>query len=279
MLFSTSEWIIRKFGKVTYEQIVFHLNVPMASEIALICSFLQNTVLIASIISVIAYFISKRINLRKFLTASSVLFAVFFGLSWHILDVSNLINEYKNHTVMGQFYETYYVDPNSIKIIPPKNKRNLIMIFAESMESTYANPAYFGDNLIPELTKIAQDANNVHFSDSENLGGFKNMMGAHYTHASRISQLCASPLRLPIKTRRFHPTQGFLPGAVCLSDILDKDGYNQSFMQGMTRFFSGTDSYLKTHGDVKILDWDFYSKRDNLSKNSDKKRKPIIRDN
>ncbi len=279
MLFSASEWTVRKFGKVTYEQIVFHLNVPMASEIKLIYSFLQNTAMIASIITVIAYFISKRINLLKFLAASSVLFVAFICFSWHMLDISNLINEYKNHTVMGQFYETHYVDPNSIKITSPKNKRNLIMIFAESMESTYANPAYFGDNLIPELTKIAQNENNVHFSDSENLGGFKNMMGAHYTQASMISQLCAIPLRLPINTRRFHPTHGFLPGAVCLSDILDKDGYNQSFMLGMTRFFSGTDAYLKTHGDVKILDWDFYSKRDHLSKDSDKKRKRIIRDN
>ena len=70
----------------------------------------------------------------------------------------------------------------------------------------------------------------------------------------------------------------FLPGATCLFDILDKDGYNQSFMIGTTREYAGTDKYLETHSNPKILDWIFYSKRDNLDDDSDPKRKRIIRD-
>ena len=177
---------------------------------------------------------------------------------------------------MSNFYEEHYADPHNIELTTPNNKRNLIMIFAESMESTYAYPEYFGDNLIPELSEIAKD--NINFSDTENLGGFKNVIGAQYTQASMVAQLCAVPFRLPVRARRFHPINGFLPGAVCLSDILKKDDYNQSFMIGMTRQFCGTDSFLETHGNVKILDWDFYSARDNLKRNADKKRRGIVRD-
>ena len=32
MIFATANWIVSKFGEVTYEQIMFHLNMPFSSE-------------------------------------------------------------------------------------------------------------------------------------------------------------------------------------------------------------------------------------------------------
>lgn len=276
MLMSSSKWAIRKFGEMSYEQIVFHLNMPLDSEIKLIYSYLQNTVMIASIIAIVLYFVSKKIKIRKFFTLSILFFICSLSYSWRILNVDKIIKEYRTHSTFGEFYEKYYIDAHKVEIKSPLNKRNLIMIFAESMEATYSNQEYFGDNLIPELTKLAKD--NISFSHKEGLGGFQNINGAKYTQASMISQLCAIPLRLPINASRFHPKNGFLPGVDCLSDILAKDGYNQSFMIGMTRAFSGTDKYLETHSKSKILDWDFYYNKDNLQEDADKKRKRIVRD-
>ena len=276
MLYQSANWSIRKFGEMTYEQIIFHLNTPLEVETKLICSYLQNTVMIATIIAVILYFLAPKIKARKFFILSILFFICSFTYSWKVLNIDKIIKEYKNHTVMGDFYEKHYIDSHNVDIIPPKNKKNLIMIFAESMENTFANNNYFNDNLIPELASLAE--NNINFSHTDKLGGFQNINGAKYTQASMISQLCAIPLRLPINANRFHPKNGFLPGALCLSDILNRDGYNQSFMIGMTRIFSGTDKFLQTHGNPKILDWDFYSVRDNLPEESDTKRKRIIRD-
>ena len=276
MLMSSSKWAIRKFGEMSYEQIVFHLNMPLDTEIKMIYSYLQNTIMIASILVVALYFVSKRIKVRKFFTLSILFFMCSVSYSWRVLNIDRIIKEYNTHTTMGDFYEKHYVASNSVNIKAPENRKNLIMIFAESMENTYANEAYFGDNLIPELSELAQ--NNISFSHTNSLGGFKVFNGAKYTQASMIAQLCAVPLRLPIKANKFHPKNGFLPGVECLSDILAKDGYNQSFMIGMTRAFSGTDKYLETHGKSKILDWDYYSKRDNLSEKADKEHKRIIRD-
>ena len=148
--------------------------------------------------------------------------------SYDKLNVKELLTERNNHKEMGTFYEAYYKDPQSVNISSPKNKPNLILIFAESMEATYANKEYNGDNLIPELTKLADE--NINFSHNDNLGGFHNLKVAGYTQASLITQLCAIPLRLPIDSARYRPKNGFLPGATCLYDVLAKDDYNLSFM-------------------------------------------------
>ena len=273
---SSVNWSLRKFGPLTYEQIVFHLNTPLDSETKLILSYIQNTLMIAPVITLIFYYLVRKTAAKKQFVFALLFMGISLVYGYHKMELGRIIHEYKTHTIMGQFYEKNYINSHKVNITSPAHKRNLIMIFAESMESTYANEKYFGANLIPELTTLASE--NIQFSHTEKIGGFQNIKGAKYTQASMISQLCAIPLRLPIKATRYRPENGFLPGALCLSDILNKDGYNQSFMIGTTRRFSGTDKYLETHGNVKILDWDFYSERDNLDKNTDKKHKRTVRD-
>ena len=140
MIFSSASWIVRKFGQVTYEQIVFHMNVPMEAETKLINSFLQNTVMMALIITIIAWFISKKISPKKLLAVAGVMFALSLVFAWQKMSISDILHEYKSRSVMSNFYEEHYADPHNIELTTPNNKRNLIMIFAESMESTYAYP-------------------------------------------------------------------------------------------------------------------------------------------
>ena len=53
MLFSSANWIVRKFGEVTYEQIMFHLNMPFSSETRIMLSYFKNTVMTGLIIAVV----------------------------------------------------------------------------------------------------------------------------------------------------------------------------------------------------------------------------------
>lgn len=265
MLASTSGWIVRKFGEVTYEQLVFHSNIPLDTDARLIKSFLQNTVMTSLIIVVVLFFILRKISVKKSILLSLIFATSCLFYSYDKLNVKELLTERNNHKEMGTFYEAYYKDPQSVNISSPKNKPNLILIFAESMEATYANKEYNGDNLIPELTKLADE--NINFSHNDNLGGFHNLKVAGYTQASLITQLCAIPLRLPIDSARYRPKNGFLPGATCLYDVLAKDDYNLSFMYGTLKESSGTDKFFASHGNPKILDWNFYTKRDNIVEN------------
>ena len=102
MLMSSARWAIRKFGEMSYEQVIFHLNTPLDSEIRLIYSYLQNTVMIAVILVVVLYFISKKISPRKLLSLSILFLICTFSFSWRILNIDKIIKEYKDKSSRKQ---------------------------------------------------------------------------------------------------------------------------------------------------------------------------------
>lgn len=62
----------------------------------------------------------------------------------------------------SDFYEKEYVNPAKVKMTFPKEKKNLIYIFMESMESSYADKEDGGtmdDNYIPNLTALGDILN------------------------------------------------------------------------------------------------------------------------
>ena len=80
----------------------------------------------------------------------------------------------------SKFIENHYVDPNSVEITFPEEKRNLIYIFVESMENTFADPSAGGlvtDNFIPELVELANE--NVSFSNTDGIGGALSFAGTN----------------------------------------------------------------------------------------------------
>jgi len=57
-------------------------------------------------------------------------------------------------------FEEKYVNPNDVELTFPENKRNLILIHLESMESTLSSAENGGAldfDLIPELTELAKN--------------------------------------------------------------------------------------------------------------------------
>ena len=72
----------------------------------------------------------------------------------------------------SDFISENYVDPNEVKLEFPEKKRNLIYIYLESMEVTYADKSIggaFDVNVIPELAQIA--LNNESFSKKDCING------------------------------------------------------------------------------------------------------------
>ena len=278
MLISSASWIVRKFGEVTYEQIIFHINVPLDSETKLIISYFQNTVMMAIILVIIIYLCQRRFKSSKYIYGAATFFIIsiiYFG--WR-MNVPEMWKYKQRRQIVSNFYEQNYVNPNDVEITAPEHKKNLIFIFAESMEATYAGNNLWQDNLIPNLSKLAQE--NVNFGDGDEVKGFFEIIGADYTQASVVSQMCAVPLKIPLANERFfRPKNGFLPKATCLFDILQKEGYNQSFLIGTVREYAGTDKLLSSHGNVKLLDCKYFAVQDNLDAHADKKRTKVVRDN
>ena len=71
-----------------------------------------------------------------------------------------------------------------------------------------------------------------------------------------MAQYCGLPLKVPMfdRTDAFNPEGGLFGHAVCISNILNNNGYAQSFMIGTPAEFSDTDGFLQSHGNVRLLD-------------------------
>lgn len=278
MLFSSANWIASKFGPVTYEQILFHLNMPFDSETRMIASYCKNTVFTAVYILIGLYFLvffkrQKKIpfigSIRNFLYNKRLIITLVWFVFCLIfvffkMNISDWIDIHKYKTETGTFYEENYIKGQDIVISAPAKKRNLVLIFVESMESTFAktkNQNYFEDDLIPEIAALAKQG--VNFSDTDDLGGAFAVDGTQWTQGGLVAQTCGIPIQLPIKdTNLFHPKYDFYPKAYCLYDILRDNGYETVFLIGSNGEFAGMDKFVKTHGNMKLLDTKYYSEKE-----------------
>ena len=163
---------------------------------------------------------------------------------------------------MGQESELYqeeYRDPNTVNITFPEQKRNLIYIMLESMETSYLSQDMGGAlpyNLIPELTQLAQE--NINFSHNETVGGFRETPGASWTVGAMVAHTAGVPLKVPEGIADWQNGYGgegeFLPGLTSLNSILHEQGYYQALMVGSDASFGGRETYFDTHKIDKIYD-------------------------
>ncbi len=174
--------------------------------------------------------------------------------------IVNFISSYTHQTTI---YEDYYVDPNSVAIKSPKKQKNLIRIYLESMETTYASKGVGGyqqkNNYIPNLTNYAKE--NISFSNSENLGGFKSLTGTTWTIASLFATTSGVPFSFPVSANAMGKHNSFASGITTMGDILKEEGYYQEFLCGSDGDYAGRKDYLMQHGFDKVYDI-FSAKKD-----------------
>lgn len=154
-------------------------------------------------------------------------------------------------------YQDHYQNPADAKITFPKEKRNLIYIFLESMETTYFSKEEGGIldySIAPELYQMAQD--NISFSHVDGFGGLYSPNGTTWTIAAMVAHSAAIPLKPPpgIGGNDYGSGDIFLPGAATLFDVLRDNGYNQALMVGSYANFGGRMAYYRSHGVNRIYD-------------------------
>ncbi len=155
----------------------------------------------------------------------------------------------------SDFIRDNYVEPFNAKITFPQKKRNLVYIFLESMESTYADTSAGGnitDNFIPELYALAEE--NVNFSKDEKVGGALSFAGTTWTAAAMVSQTSGMLIKVPLASETYGGENAFLPGASTLGEVLGNQGYNQTLLVGSDADFGGRKTYFTEHGNYNIVD-------------------------
>ena len=167
-------------------------------------------------------------------------------------------------TNVSSIFESEYISPDDVVITFPEKKRNLIVIYMESMETTYASTQEGGGkpvNYIPELTQLANE--NVFFSDDEDLGGAGSASGTSWTMGGLFSSATGVPYKLPVEGNSAGEYESFAPGLKGLGEVLSENGYQNYFMCGSESVFGGRRAFYEQHGDYHI--WDYSSaKKDGI---------------
>lgn len=168
------------------------------------------------------------------------------------MDITGYLASLKDTT---DIYEQEYVDPEEVTITPPGEKRNLIYIIAESLETTYMSTEEGGlqeQNLTPRLTELAR--NNLYFSGTQTFSGLRTLSGTSWTMASILSQTSGIPFAFPVAENAMDTQEYFAPRLTTLGDILQDNGYAQEFICGSDASFGGRRKYFTQHGEYEIFD-------------------------
>lgn len=212
----------------------------------------------------ITKFNPSQITLRTKLIYSLI---VLLGSLWFLTSSFGVYSYLISLVHTGQIYEEKYVDPSKADLVFPDKKRNLVRIYLESMENTLVtkdNGGQADDSLIPELESIASDPNNVSFSNLDSgLGGMLPASGTTWTVGAITAQLGGVPLKNSFLGQDHNSMSNykqFLPGSWTLGDILNKEGYSQTFIMGSTASFGGRDKLLTQHGGSTVKDYEYAKK-------------------
>ena len=156
---------------------------------------------------------------------------------------------------VGLLYEEEYVDPSEATILFPEEKRNLIYIFLESMETTYL-PLELGGgqepHVMPELYELALE--HINFSQDDGVGGWSRTTGTSWTVGGMVAQSAGIPLSDVVEGNSYGELSAFLPGVTTINDVLHENGYYQALMVGSDASFGGRDKYYSQHGVDVIYD-------------------------
>ena len=260
--FFAARWFVTVYGRIGFDSILFTLQSSLDGvQSDLVRSYLLGGLLPAVLCTALSFAILlllRRLPVRGLVSIlTSVALAV--GLMGYAAVDVELTDYVRDLIWRGQLYETEYVDPDTVQITFPEEKRNLVYILLESMETTYLSEDLGGAsdvNLIPELYELARD--NINFSHTDGVGGFHATNGSSWTIGAIVAQTAGIPLKVPSGIEDWQNGYGkdgvFLPGAASIMNILDDAGYHTSFLCGSDANFGGRKTYYQTHGTDEIYD-------------------------
>ena len=252
-------WAMATWPKLKLEEMLFELTQPLEGAENMIWQYVYKAVLptvACFFIALISYRpLIKKVRFNLFIILFSVLFMVISVTTlWIKVDATDYII---NKTSDSTFIEEEYVDPSSTDMTFPEEKRNLIYIYLESMETTYSdteNGGGFENDVIPELTGLSEDYDNFSGSDDTLDGGYV-LPYTTWTMGGMFAQTSGLPLITGIGSNDMSSQETFFPGITTLGDILNDEGYNQMFMCGSDATFGGRKLYFTEHGDYQIFDY------------------------
>ncbi len=248
----TSLWSQQMFGEVSFEQFIYHLRFGrqglLKTDTDSIESFFLTGVLLpigaALLVTLLLWMADRWLSGGK---ASQILrrnghwLIMLTGIVLFLAHFS--FDDYLESLIGPDVFSAHYIKPDSVQLTSNGRPRNLVIIYVESLEGTYQDSSRFGRDLLEPLTRMQQRYTSfAHYPQSK---------GAHWTIAGIVSTQCGVPLKVALLPSpddpRVHLRQ-FLPGALCLGDVLRQHGYENVFMNGPDLEFADMGLFLRNHG-------------------------------
>ena len=257
------QWMFDTWNNLTMDELVFHLTAPLeGTNEEMVWQFLDVCVAPAAlvlILVVILFIVSRKRKRYYVIMGPGIIVPLIMSCrsvygAWDQLDAGDYV---KNQGTYSTFIDDYYVNPKDVEIVFPQQKRNLIYIFLESMETTFAdqeNGGAFRKNVIPELTELAQEYEDFS-GESTGLNGGYSMPGTTWTVGAMFAHTSGLPLNISISNNYMDTQDSFFSGIATLGDILDEEGYSQTLLIGSEAKFGGRELYFTEHGRFDIEDY------------------------
>ena len=278
VLFFFTVWLLSKYDQIQLDQVIFQMKTPAAgANRDLMTSAFLRVGVFSALLTVLELFLYLTFTgrlprlFKRFqnygaicagkvgrcfkkgaLPFSAAMLA--FSLLFFIFKL-NVPSYVEALFKESDFIKDHYADPTQTTVTFPEEKRNLIYIFLESMENTYAEPEAGGQitqNFIPELTELAKE--NTFFSNDEGIGGALSFPGSTWTAAAMVAQTSGMVVKVPLTADTYGGEDRFIPGIVSIGQLLEQQGYRQTLLLGSDAAFAGRNSYFTEHGNYQIID-------------------------
>lgn len=258
-------WMFATWTNLSMDELVYHLTAPldgtntdMIWDYVRVCAVPTVLVIFFLVLIRMAWRKKEKVHLFRGIINLTALVGIILVLvyTWVELGIGNYL---KNRNTESNFIEEEYVDPMDVAVVFPEQKRNLIYIFLESMETTYSDVddgGAFDENVIPELTEIAQTNEDFSGIDPKLNGGY-SLEGTTWTMGAMFAQTSGLPLNLSISANDMDTQDSFFPGITTLGDILSDAGYTQTLLIGSEAQFGGRKLYFQEHGNYEMEDYNY----------------------
>jgi phosphoglycerol transferase len=255
--FGTTRWVYANFDHPSIDQIVYHLRfnegLAAAGGGAFLVTFVVESVAAPLLLAFLlvraeAALLPHLRPLKSGGRAGRLMGwvgraapALVFVVSASLLSAQLSAPAYARSLFGRDFFSAHYVAPSTVELRHGALK-NLVLIYVESLESAYGDPALFGRR---DLLQGLRDIEGTSFAD------YRPAPGTGWTMGGIVATQCGIPLKTMSvfeSSETAEPSFAFLPGAVCLGDVLAAAGYRNVYLGGARLSFAGKGMFLADHG-------------------------------
>ena len=279
VLFFSAHWLSDVFPDLLLDELVYHMKAPLAGTSPEMITYylvhygIPEVLVTAAVCALLILSRREGRPLRRFrlpivLLSALLAIAGAVGAALHMENRFGLISYLDAQRHPDGFIEENYVDPSKTALAFPEQKRNLIYIYLESAEITFADQRHggaFEKNCIPELTELALE-NECFNGGGRQLNGGVSLPGTVWTMGAIFGHSTGLPLKVAINGNDMATQGSFFSSVTALGDILEDEGYVNEFLIGSNGEFGGRKLYFDDHGSFHMLDYDYAKEQEWIPK-------------